>query len=114
MPLHFWHAPKGELNENIRGSSSGSAKLQLGQENFSENKWSFSPSTITRPSAKFKLCSTAVVILDFRLDMKTSFLKSLKEIFNWSITTDISCLLVLIRTMSVFRSISFLSIFAFE
>ncbi len=35
-PLHVSQAPIGELKEKVRGSISGSERLQLGQENFSE------------------------------------------------------------------------------
>jgi hypothetical protein len=39
-PLQSGQAPWGELKEKVLGSISGSWMLSLGQENFSEKRWS--------------------------------------------------------------------------
>ena len=60
-PLHSSQAPKGELNENIRGWSSSKARPQTGQAIRDEYIVSppSSPTTITSPSARLSAFSTA-------------------------------------------------------
>ena len=51
-PLQALHDPKGELNENVRGSSSPIVTPQCGQALFCENiLFSFSAAIITWPFA---------------------------------------------------------------
>src|SRR3990172_8735095 len=114
MPLQVSQAPKGELKENIRGSSSEREILQLGQENFSEKRCSASPAlSITSPSERERACSTEFRSRDRISLLKTSFLRSLSLRESSSIKASMVCLLVLMMAKSPPSSISFPSIRAF-
>ena len=72
-PVHFLHAPKGLLKENILGVSSPTAILCSGQAKFLENIMSFSILTFTMiiPSEAPAAVSTASVILERSLSLMT-------------------------------------------
>ena len=87
------HAPCGELNENIRGSSSGIEIPQCRQAKRSENVWTLlsgSVSTSRMPSASATAVSTE----------SASRLRSSGRMIRRSTTTEMSCLYFLSSTIS--------------
>src|SRR5258708_4849325 len=108
-PLHISHAPCGELNENKRGSISGSEIPQKLHANFSLNKRSVNfwglvakssdassiKEIITKPSASLRDSSTDCDKRLRKVLRSASSFKSFLSADRRSITTSMVCLLVL-------------------
>jgi len=93
-PSHSGHAPKGLLNEKLRGSISSMLMLHSGQANFSENR-RVSPfiSISARPSESFSAVSTESASLRFSPSLSLSL----------SMETLIECFIFLSSSISSSR-----------
>ncbi len=95
-PVHRGHAPCGELNEKIRGSSSGMTGPWSGQANFSEYRvTSGSPSRGTVSISTIPSASATAVSIESARRLRRSW-----RITRRSITIEMSCLNFLSSTIS--------------